>query len=75
MDKKITKRKDETDGERWERIYRELFGSTLTTVPSPCKSFFGDITSMNSQTEVVTSELIDKQILCLTTSPLPTRQI
>ncbi|KFY77026.1 hypothetical protein V499_03491 [Pseudogymnoascus sp. VKM F-103] len=35
MDKKITKRKDETDGERWERIYRELFGSTLTTVPSP----------------------------------------
>lgn len=42
MDKKIIKRKDETERERWERIYRELFGSTLTNVPSPCESCFGD---------------------------------
>ncbi|KFX91755.1 hypothetical protein V490_05743 [Pseudogymnoascus sp. VKM F-3557] len=35
MDKKMTKRKDETERERWERIYRELFGKTLADVPSP----------------------------------------
>ncbi|KFY60948.1 hypothetical protein V497_03256 [Pseudogymnoascus sp. VKM F-4516 (FW-969)] len=35
MDKKITRRKDELECERWERIYRELFGETLTDVPSP----------------------------------------
>ncbi|KFY84308.1 hypothetical protein V498_07854, partial [Pseudogymnoascus sp. VKM F-4517 (FW-2822)] len=35
MGKRVTKRKDETEGERWERIYRELFGKTLTDVPSP----------------------------------------
>jgi hypothetical protein len=43
MDKSITKRKDETERERWERIYRELFGKTLTDVPSPCKSTFMDL--------------------------------
>lgn len=37
MDKKITKRKDETERERWERIYRALFGKSLMNVPSPCK--------------------------------------
>ncbi|KFY23968.1 hypothetical protein V493_05534 [Pseudogymnoascus sp. VKM F-4281 (FW-2241)] len=35
MDKKVTKLKDETEPERWERIFRELFGRALTNVPSP----------------------------------------
>ncbi|KFY44117.1 hypothetical protein V494_01629 [Pseudogymnoascus sp. VKM F-4513 (FW-928)] len=35
MDKKVTKRRDETARERWERIYRELFGRALSSVPSP----------------------------------------
>lgn len=55
MGKRVTKRKDETEGERWERIYRELFGKTLINVPSPCKSNFIDV-----MLEVGLSELIDK---------------
>ncbi|KFZ23857.1 hypothetical protein V502_01664 [Pseudogymnoascus sp. VKM F-4520 (FW-2644)] len=35
MNKKVTKRKDETEPERWGRIYRELFGRTVTDLPSP----------------------------------------
>lgn len=74
MDKNVTKRKDETERERWERIYRELFGRTLTNVPSPCKSSSMDITPTFSHwgSHVRTNK--DK-ILCLTTLQLPKRQI
>lgn len=75
MDKKVTKRKDETERERWERIYRELFGRTLTNVPSPCKSRFVDIMLGFSQAGTGSSELIDRQILCLTTLQQPGREI
>ncbi|KFY08357.1 hypothetical protein V492_06299 [Pseudogymnoascus sp. VKM F-4246] len=63
MDKKVTKRRDETARERWERIYRELFGRALSSVPSPYFVPYDPPAANESQLEALLHQEVPRILL------------